>query len=610
MAGEKAQPLLRAQSENDSDQTEEHKNGDASRLTRTFNPKAQSWEIFREQFWRLLFTTVLVALVIVTLTIYDDRQAVAHDDKITFNTIITVLNLALGLNFFEAFKDMAKVLRWRVLANRKFTVRETDLILGGESLIKLFTLMRESMKKPLTSSLAKLASYAAETLKLAQASAAMIGLTYSMDNGVDSTTITTSRGNVSVPRLDCYYNKGICTTLPDQPPEIAQNEAHAYGELTEGLEGCPYATDDDIFNSPQDCEYFYSKRDQEFAYRFAEYNPQDRGRRAYPYRTRRLIKVSSGQCYRSSPRGNDVYFAPFKDEPRSMVVLRFSNGTDDELVSVDRSDTAFDSTTYAYLGEQAPQNATAVACGPRCIWVYAIRWNGTVTHRGTDVFKCPITVSNVTNVDDPAHIVPDDTARMAAASIALTGRYTIPNGPMRRYWQQYQLYPYGSHWETNNLSNEEIGSRMAEFAIGSLTAMATLNKHTSIPGTLPTLGFHLSVQWRYVIALIACIANVHCFLVGLIVFIARPVVIPGDSNLITARLLQGIVGKIGDKGGLLKEKEIADAIQQETSGAGDGRGTIGYGVRDRAGGILLEVGEGMVRRKDLAGGKFPKGEYA
>lgn len=45
---------------------------------------------------------------------------------------------------------MAKVLRWRVLANRKFSVRETDLILGGESLLNLVTLMRDSMRKPLT----------------------------------------------------------------------------------------------------------------------------------------------------------------------------------------------------------------------------------------------------------------------------------------------------------------------------------------------------------------------------------------------------------------------------------------------------------------------------
>lgn len=100
----------------------------------------------------------------------------------------------------------------------------------------------------------------------------MMGLTYSMDNGVDSTTITTSRGNVSVPHVDCYYNRGACTTAPDQPPEIAQNEAHAYGELTQGLERCPYATDEDIFKASQDCQYFKSNVSQEFAYRFAEYS--------------------------------------------------------------------------------------------------------------------------------------------------------------------------------------------------------------------------------------------------------------------------------------------------------------------------------------------------
>lgn len=45
---------------------------------------------------------------------------------------------------------MAKVLRWRVLANRRFTVRQADLVLGGESLTKLLTLMKESRKSPLT----------------------------------------------------------------------------------------------------------------------------------------------------------------------------------------------------------------------------------------------------------------------------------------------------------------------------------------------------------------------------------------------------------------------------------------------------------------------------
>ena len=44
---------------------------------------------------------------------------------------------------------MAKVLRWRVLAGRISSVRETDLILGSESMMKLGALMCDSIKKRL-----------------------------------------------------------------------------------------------------------------------------------------------------------------------------------------------------------------------------------------------------------------------------------------------------------------------------------------------------------------------------------------------------------------------------------------------------------------------------
>ena len=76
-----------------------------------------------------------------TLVLFEKNGNVSHDSKLWFNTIATVLSLTLGLNFLEAFKAMAKVLRWRVLANRPFTIREADLILGSESLMKLGTLM-------------------------------------------------------------------------------------------------------------------------------------------------------------------------------------------------------------------------------------------------------------------------------------------------------------------------------------------------------------------------------------------------------------------------------------------------------------------------------------
>lgn len=51
------------------------------------------------QMWRLVFTAVLVVLVLFVLKIYQDKGTVTHNGKITFNTVITVLNLALGLDF-------------------------------------------------------------------------------------------------------------------------------------------------------------------------------------------------------------------------------------------------------------------------------------------------------------------------------------------------------------------------------------------------------------------------------------------------------------------------------------------------------------------------------
>ena len=155
---------------------------------------------------------------------------------------------------------------------------------------------------------------------------------------------------------------------------------------------------------------------------------------------------------------------------------------------------------------------------------------------------------------------------------------------------------------------------MAEFAIGSIASLSNYNLHDLIPGTLPTLGYKLSVQWQFIIALAAVITGVHCILVGLILFIAQPVVIPGDSNLVIARLLHGLVGRVGEQGNLLEEKEIAEAIEKEGSGhgtvVGRGEGTVGYGVREGSSGTVLELGEGLLRRKELKGGRFPQGTYA
>lgn len=144
---------------------------------------------------------------------------------------------------------------------------------------------------------------------------------------------------------------------------------------------------------------------------------------------------------------------------------------------------------------------------------------------------------------------------------------------------------------------------MSEFAIGSLAAMANLNPVQQILGTQPNLGYHLSIEWAYIIALAACIGFVHCLLVALILWISRPIIVGADSNLVTARLLKGLVEKLGDGGGLLDDREMAEAIQTET-------GVVGYGIRDSAQGRVLELSQETQMRKRIPGGRFPSGQYA
>lgn len=217
-------------------------------------------------------------------------------------------------------------------------------------------------------------------------------------------------------------------------------------------------------------------------------------------------------------------------------------------------------------------------------------------------------------------------ARLAIASIALTGRSTDPAG-LGISWQQYQLYPWGTFLEAHYLNAAEIGSNIAQFAVGSIAATAGLNQKERFSSlTLPILGYSPTIQWPYVIALFVCIGVVHVVLVGLLCWVARPIVVCDDSDLCTARLLQGLVGRIPNgEGGLLEGKELAMAIDNssldDNSGGGDMSGTdlkeptrVVYGVIEKKNGAGvtrrgLGISEG-VKPLGLWRGAFPRGEYA
>ena len=109
-----------------------------------------------------------------------------------------------------------------------------------------------------------------------------------MDKGSNASGITTTGGLVNATLLN-YYNHSLL-------PEALQGNIHTLGELTPTWNICPYTLDESITGADQDCNFFANDNGLEYAYRFLEYNPNDTAS-AYPYRTKRIIKASTGLCY-------------------------------------------------------------------------------------------------------------------------------------------------------------------------------------------------------------------------------------------------------------------------------------------------------------------------
>ena len=146
---------------------------------------------------------------------------------------------------------------------------------------------------------------------------------------------------------------------------------------------------------------------------------------------------------------------------------------------------------------------------------------------------------------------------------------------------------------------------MAEFAIGSISTLASRNPQLPVNGLVPYLGSHLTVYWQTAIPLCACIAAAHFALFALAVFVTRVVIIKDDSNLAIARLLRSVVDTLGDSGTLLTGEEISEAIRKS------GKSEVIYGPSSVEGfqGFFLDLNQSINPRAELVGNRHPDGKY-
>lgn len=174
-------------------------------------------------------------------------------------------------------------------------------------------------------------------------------------------------------------------------------------------------------------------------------------------------------------------------------------------------------TTYIYRGKNFPAAASAQAYGPRGLWMWAYKNPG--EHDGPKLYRCPITVSKVSNSQVPAHNVSDGIARAAAASIALQGRFQGPSS--NPDYKQYQFYPSGSFWEVHNHGPKRVGSNIARFTIGSLSELVRQNPQILINGTVPHLGSRVKIQKGPFVAIMVCIVATHFVVFALTYWLHR-----------------------------------------------------------------------------------------
>lgn len=187
----------------------------------------------------------------------------------------------------------------------------------------------------------------------------MTNLTYTINDGTNYNDTHKTQGKVNVTDLSCYHMQYNGKGCPSQV--TIQTVAHAYGEMNLAAEPRLYNDIKEVLDSKCDYQYYWrqTRHQQQLAYRFREYNPDDT-RKVYPYLTDRYITAESVDYVTY-----DVTHANGKD-PQTFAYLskdKTVNGT----IAIPQEYLGNEGTTYIYRGFHDPTAAPIYKCGDRCI---------------------------------------------------------------------------------------------------------------------------------------------------------------------------------------------------------------------------------------------------
>ncbi|MCJ1404823.1 hypothetical protein MMC11_008049 [Xylographa trunciseda] len=96
--------------------------------SREFSPRKQLLHLLSFGFLRFLVTGVLVGGLYTTLWLFESKSVMNELQKKLFNTIVTALSIALGINIASSFKNVAIDTRWFFLSRKRRPLKEASAL--------------------------------------------------------------------------------------------------------------------------------------------------------------------------------------------------------------------------------------------------------------------------------------------------------------------------------------------------------------------------------------------------------------------------------------------------------------------------------------------------
>ncbi|KAE9370093.1 hypothetical protein N431DRAFT_441966 [Stipitochalara longipes BDJ] len=486
--------------------------------TEYHDDEEQLRRLFRQGFKRFMYTVVLVACLFGTIFGFAKYDVMTTAEVRLYNSLLTGLSIALGISIGSSFKDIALNLRWWFLSLNQHAPGDLDEILECDSLRDV---SRHAIRSVKTSefSIASICIFWVLVNLAAQAGVAMLSLTISL--GASNFPLPPIIGNVYF----TDFSQGFSSILVDENLSASQYCAHIFGGLVEHAELTPNNSNDtenlpiQPFSLVQDGATNYWQSPTYFQYVFTEF-PADSDSIIGLFYSNRSITVSS-RC--------EVFPVIANSEDSSAPLNYVVNGTTQKIPFQTPNPASNASTTY-YTSPNVQD------CGPRCVTVYALENNETVSF----YYKCHVSVSNVANATLSYHNITDPDARIAAGAIALQGfQAQDPSN-------QFQTFPSSqSIWGTGQNGNStSMAQRISTYTIGVFVISDEILPDINATELHPGQGVTLSLDNRGgMIAILGTLLAFHFLLVVVGSLIANRVYVPEDSYLTVGSLLQPVLQK-------------------------------------------------------------------